>query len=133
MSSHTASTFATIQNLAASGERDVAKALHRLGELLAPSQLHATFQLQLVHDTVGEQTSSVRLMLADGKATISSERIDNPDVEIITTPETWWEIATGKLGPQDAFFSGRMRLRGDTRVAQNMLKVVASPKGETHL
>jgi putative sterol carrier protein len=131
--SYKPSTFAAMQNLAPSGERDVTKALHRLGELLAPSQLHATFQLQLVHDAVGEQTSSVRLMLADGKATISSERVDNPDVEIITTPETWWEIATGKLAPHDAFFSGRMRVRGDTRMAQNMLKVVASPEGETHL
>jgi putative sterol carrier protein len=129
---HAASRFATIQNLTSPGERDVTKALHRLGELLAPSQLHASFQLQLVHDALGEQTSFTRLSLAGGKATISPERVDNPDVEIITTPETWWEIATGKLAPHDAFFSGRMRVRGDTRVAQKMLKAVA-PAGQTHL
>jgi SCP-2 sterol transfer family len=129
---YTASMFGTIQDLTASGERDVAKALRRLGDLLAPSQLNTTFQLQLVHDTIGEQTSSAGLMLADGKTTITSEPIDSPDVEIITTPETWWEIATGKLAPHDAFLGGRMRVRGDTSMAQNILKA-AAPEGQRHL
>lgn len=132
--SRKASAFAVIQDLTTPGPRDVAKTLDRLGELLAPSKLHATLQLRLVHDSVGDKTSSVRLMLEGEKTRTSSERVDNFDVEIITTPETWWEIATGKLAPHDAFLTGRMRVRGDTRMAQNVLEqVAASPVGRTHL
>ena len=123
-----------LQDLTAPGPPDVAKTLERLGELLAPSRLHATLQLQLVHDNVGDKTSSVRLILEGEKTRTSSERADDFDVEIITTPETWWEIATGKLAPHDAFLTGRMRVRGNTRMAQNMLKqAAASPPGRTHL
>jgi putative sterol carrier protein len=112
----------------------MAKTIDRLGELLAPSQIRAIFQLRLVYDTAGDQTSCVKLVLDAGKATTSSEAVDDPDVEIITTPDTWWEIATGKLAPHEAFFGGRMRLRGDARIAQDMLKqVAASPEGRTHL
>jgi len=126
--------FAVIKDLTAPGPRDIAKTIDRLGELLAPSQRRATFQLRLVHDTAGEQASCVKLVLDAGKAATSSEPVDNPDVEIITTPDTWWEIATGKLAPHDAFLGGRMRVRGDTRIAQDMLKqVAASPEGRTHL
>jgi putative sterol carrier protein len=72
-------------------------------------------------------------MLDGEKTSTSSERADDFDVEIITTPETWWEIATGKLAPHDAFLTGRMRVRGDTSMAQNGLKqAAASPEGRTH-
>ena len=126
--------FAMIKDLTAPGPRDIAKTIDRLGELLAPSQRRATFQLRLVHDTAGDQTSCVKLVLDAGKATTSSEPVDNPDVEIITTPDTWWEMATGRLAPHEAFLGGRMRLRGDARRAQDMLKqVAASPEGRTHL
>src|SRR5229473_188591 len=128
--SRTAGTFAVLPDLTAPGPRDVLKTIDRLGELLAPSQRHATIQLRLLHDAVGDQTSCVRLTLDAGKASPSPEPIDNPDIELITTPEVWWEMATGKLAPHDAFLGGRMRVRGDTRVAQDILKeVTASPKG----
>jgi putative sterol carrier protein len=132
--SRKAGAFAVLLDLTAPGPRDVLKTFDRLGDLLAPSQRRSTVQLRLVHDATGDQTSCVRLTLDAGKATTSSEPLDNPDVELITTPEVWWEIATGKLAPHDAFLGGRMRVRGNTRVAQDMLKLVAaSPDGRTHL
>jgi putative sterol carrier protein len=126
--------FPVVQDLSAPGPRDLARTVDRLGELLSSSQIRATFQLRFVHDTAGDQTSCLRLVLDAGKATTSSEPVENPDVEIITTPDTWWEIATGKLAPHDAFRSGRMRLRGSRRIALSMLnRVAASPGGRTHL
>lgn len=124
--------FPVLQDLSAPGPRDLARTVDRLGELLSSSQLRTTFQIRLVHDAAGEETSCVRLVLDAGNATTSSEPVDNPDVEIITTPDTWWEIATGKLTPHDAFFGGRMRLRGSRRMALSMLnRVAASPAART--
>jgi hypothetical protein len=126
--------FAVLKDLTAPGPRDLARTVERLGELLAPSRLRANLQLRLVHDTAGKETACVRLTLDLGTATTSSEPMDDPDLELITTPDTWWEIATGKLAPHDAFLGGRMRVRGDTDLAQDMLReVAASPAGRTHL
>jgi hypothetical protein len=112
-------TFAALKKLNSPG--DVEGTFERLGKILAPSGFHGTVSVQLVDETAGKQkTSHFTLTLADGKAKVSDEPAEKPDVEFITTAETWQEIAAGKLEPQDAFFGGRMRLRGKAELAREM-------------
>ena len=72
-------------------------------------------------------------MLDGEKATVSTGPADKPDLELIMAPETWWEVASGRLAPHEAFSSGRMRVRGDTDLAQDVLKHAAASPGPTHL
>jgi putative sterol carrier protein len=75
----------------------------------------------------GSSVSSVAI----GTKSKRSAKAAKPTVEVITTPEIWKEIASGRLAPHDAFLEGRMRVRGDVRVAQRMVKHLAGAEGLT--
>ena len=126
-------TFAALKDLTAGAEKGIEDTFKRLGQLLAPSGLRATLQVCLLHGPTGQSPSYFKLVLTAGKATISSTPAKKPDVELIMTPETWLQIAAGKAPPHQAFLSGRMRVRGNTDLAQRMLTYVAAGPGRTHL
>lgn len=63
---------------------------------------------------------------SDGKS--PSEKVD---FEIITTPEIWLAIAEGKLAPLSAFTQGKMRVRGDYKLGQRIMKQLAANDGRT--
>jgi putative sterol carrier protein len=125
--------FAVLPDLTVPHRGEIQETLNRLGELLASSQLRVTLQLRLVHDAAAQRVSCFNLVLDGRKATTSAEPANKPDVELIMVPETWWEIASGRVAPHEAFLRGRMRVRGDTDLAQRMLKYVAGSSGRTHL
>jgi hypothetical protein len=119
-----ADTFAALKNL--NGEADVEETFERLGKLLAPSGVLGTISVQLVDQAEGKpKTSHFFVTVADGKARISGERPNKLDMEFITTTATWQEVAAGKLTPQEAFFKGRMRLRGKIGLARELFKTSA--------
>jgi hypothetical protein len=130
--------FAAIKDLTGGREIvDTAATFARLGELLASSGLRATLQVHLLdqadrHDEADPHKSSFTVKLVDKKATTGTRALSKADVELITTPETWLEIARGELPPHEAFFSGRMRVRGNVGLAQDMLKHIADSPGRTH-
>jgi putative sterol carrier protein len=121
--------FATLKNLASSGS-SADQTLNRLAELLSQSKLRGTFQLRLLREGKMEGASVHSVAFGSTKAKASTKR-SKPTVELITTPETWAEIASGRTAPHDAFLGGRMRVRGDVRVAQLMLKHLAGSEGLT--
>jgi len=136
-SSHRAATlpeeFAVVQNLTQRG--DLAGTFARLGEILAPSKLRAALKVQLLDDQrePARRTSYFTVTIGGGKAKVTTDQAAKADIELITTPETWWEIAAGKLAPHEAFRRGRMRVRGDFGLAQDLLKHAAGSRGRTHL
>jgi putative sterol carrier protein len=123
-----ADVFAALKDL--NGAANVKASFERLGKLLAVSDFSGTVSVQLVDEDRGEQkTSQFVITVANGKAKTSSERPDKPDIEFITTTATWQEVAAGKLTPQEAFFNGRMRLRGKAELARELLKRPAKAAG----
>jgi putative sterol carrier protein len=74
---------------------------------------------------------SVTFGAEKGKSTAKAAL--NRTVETITTPETWAEIAGGRMAPHDAFFSGRMRVRGSVALAQTLIQHAAGSDGITSL
>lgn len=121
--------FATLKNLTSAGNSPE-QTLTRLAELLAPSKIKGTLQLRLLREgkMEGSSVSSVAIGAAKTKGGAKAAK---PTVEVITTPETWSEIASGRLAPHDAFLGGRMRVRGDASAAQRMLKHLAGSEGLT--
>jgi putative sterol carrier protein len=109
------------------GPRDIADSFVRLGENVARARFAGIIRVQLRDKTeAGENVSHFTVTVANGKARIEPEAGGKPDVEFITTSETWMEIASGKLAAPDAFFAGRMRVRGKMRLTRDMLKRVAA-------
>jgi putative sterol carrier protein len=92
--------------------------------------LRGTFQLRLLREGKIEGASVSSVAFGSAKAKAGAKR-SKPTVELITTPETWAEIASARIAPHDAFLRGRMRVRGDVRVAQLMVKHLAGSEGST--
>lgn len=122
--------FAAMQDLT-QGQKDTAGTFKRLGELLATSRLHGTLQVWLVPEDPAQE-SCFHVTFAPGKSSVGMTAANQPTVELITKPETWAQIAAGRLAPIDAFMDGLMRLRGDVTLAQKIMKHVAGSPGRTH-
>jgi hypothetical protein len=127
------SRFAVIHNLTTSGRTSPSDTLKRLAELLGPSKLHGTIRIRLLDGGKVEDAPIHTVTVGGGKAKHGSKSAAKTTVELITTPETWAEIAAGRLAPHDAFLGGLMRVRGSVGLAQRMLKHVAGSDGATYI
>src|ERR1700690_3474072 len=125
--------FAVLKDLTAGVKSDPRSTFDRLAELLAPSKLRGTLQIWLVSDEPSQAESCFRLTSAAKKWSVSTAAAKKVNVELAMKPEVWSQIASGRLAPHDAFLSGRMRVRGNTALAQEMLKHLAGSSGRTHL
>jgi putative sterol carrier protein len=54
---------------------------------------------------------------------------DRPDVEMLTSVETFWQLADGSYSPVEAFLNGRLRVRGDKQLGKRVLRHLAGPEG----
>jgi putative sterol carrier protein len=125
--------FAVIKDLTGSGRNDLPKTFERLAELLGESGIRGSLQVQVLEDEAGKKKSYVNVKLGTGQPQSSTRALAKPNVELITRPETWMEIAGGRLAPIEAFLQGRMRVRGNTMLALKMLKHVAGSPGRNYL
>jgi SCP-2 sterol transfer family len=125
--------FALIKDLRVGKKDSSSQTIARLGELLGPTGLRGTFQLRLLDAATGKEHSLVNVTLNGAKGKAGARPIEKPDVEIVTTSETWSEIASSRLPPILAFLTGRMRVRGDVRMAQIMHRHLAAGPGRTYL
>jgi putative sterol carrier protein len=72
-----------------------------------------------------------RIDLQESGASCREEAADAADLEIVVGEGTWWEIASGRLSPVDAFSRGELRILGDTALATRLYKALAAPEGMT--
>jgi hypothetical protein len=125
--------FAVIRDLRVGKKVSPSHTIARLGELLGSSNIRGTIQLRLLDKATGKEQSLLNVTLNGVKAKTGIRPIGKPDVELVTTPETWSEIASGQLPPILAFLSGRMRVRGNVRLAQVVHRHLAEGPGRTYL
>lgn len=125
--------FAVIKDLRVGQDGSPSRTVERLGELLAGSGIRAIFQLRLLDSASGKEKSVVNVAIDSKSSKPGTTAVEKADVEILTTPETWSEIASGQLPPILAFLTGRMRFRGDSGLAQEMHRHLAGGAGRTHL
>jgi putative sterol carrier protein len=125
------SRFALLKDLRVKGSDKPEATFARLGELLKSSKTHGVLQLRLV-DGNGQETL-IRTSVGQTKGKSGAQAKAKPRIEIITTAETWTEMAAARLSPIDAFLGGKMRVRGDPALAQTLLREAAGSAGRTHL
>ena len=80
----------------------------------------------VVRITLGPEEKARRwnIGLAPGGAKVAEGDAGEPDLELITSEETWSEIIGGRLSPLDAFTGGRIRVLGDVELARLMFRAL---------
>jgi hypothetical protein len=118
--SHFMSPFPRLTEATEAEERDVGRSFERLAELLGGSRLRARVHFGIIDgDTLdADAVRSWSLDMGDDDCTVRAERAPDPDLEVLVSEDTWWQIAEGRLAPLEAFGRGAMRVRGDLRVAR---------------
>ncbi len=122
--------YVTIRSLLGRKKGDVEGTFERLSEMLKDSPDKGSVQFRIV---AKEQPRYWNLRLEAQGCTVHVDRLDKPDLEIITPAETWLQIAGGKLSPLVAFARGKMRIRGDEKLGKRLLKQLASSEGRTDI
>lgn len=89
-----------------------------------------TIRVTLLSGPNDEHEHHGTVSVRDGSAQRAGDA-DPVDVEVITAPETWLAIASGQMAPLDAFISGKMRVRGDYRLARRVMLHLAAGSGRT--
>lgn len=97
--------------------------LAAMASALAPTGITGIFQFSLSQD--GEIDVWSITVGPDG-ALVDNTAVQEYDLHVITSLDTWCEVAAGRLTPFDAFVSGRLRFQGDpllgSRAVQQLQK-----------
>jgi putative sterol carrier protein len=78
--------------------------------------VHARYQWELSGPNGGEWWIDVN----DGTYKMGKGKIDNPSVTFVTSDKDWVALSNGTLGGKWAFFTGRLKIRGDQNVARKL-------------
>ena len=78
--------------------------------------VHARYQWELSGANGGEWWIDVN----DGTYTMGKGKIGNPSVTFVTSDKNWVALSNGTLGGKWAFFTGRLKIRGDQNLARKL-------------
>lgn len=93
-----------------------------MGKLLESAGLDGTVQFE-----IGAVVYS--LHLGHGTSNVTRTRAARPHLELIAQEAIWLEIAGGTLAPLDALVTGKLRVRGDTRLGVKIVHHLAGSAG----
>jgi putative sterol carrier protein len=79
----------------------------------AAGNMSKTYQWNIT----GDQAGVYALKIADGTVNLIEGGVEKPDVTFTVKDQDWLSIAEGKLDPQSAFFSGKLKVTGDIGLA----------------
>jgi putative sterol carrier protein len=96
--------------------QDVFDAMRRNFRADEAKEVHARYQWLLSGPQGGEWWVEVN----DGKCKMGKGRIDNPDVTFLASDKTWVALSNETLSGTWAFLTGRLKIRGDKRVAKKL-------------
>ena len=82
----------------------------------AAKGLNATIQFNLSGDGGGAWYLSVK----DGAVTVHQGSVSSPNMTMAMTAQDYVDMNSGKLNPQVAFMSGKLKISGDMGLAMKM-------------
>jgi len=93
----------------------------------------AVFELQIKNNE-GKEQSWVIDLKKEGAVTKGKPSGAKPDVTLIMDDETFVDLASGKIGGQKAYMTGKLKTKGNMMLAtklENVLKIAQNkPKGK---
>ncbi len=78
--------------------------------------VHARYQWELSGPKGGQWWIDVN----DGTFKMGRGKIDNPGVTFVASDKDWVALSNGKLGGVWAFLTGRLKIRGDQKLARKL-------------
>ena len=117
-------SYFTLKKLGGSKFKNPKSSLQKMTNLLKSTSEPGRFQFQILK---GEKASVFHIEVEGKSSKLYDEKTDRPTFEIITSEETWLEIAGGKLSPLKAFVQNKMRVRGNVEAGQRFLLQFAGP------
>jgi putative sterol carrier protein len=78
--------------------------------------VHARYQW----DLSGPQGGQWWIDVDDGKYKMGKGKIDNPNVTFVAKDKDWVAVSNGQLGGTWAYFTGRLKIRGDQGLARKL-------------
>jgi putative sterol carrier protein len=78
--------------------------------------VHARYQFDLSGPAGGQWWIEVN----DGKFKMGKGKIENPSVTLIASDKDWVALSNGKLSGVWAYFTGRLKIRGDQNLARKL-------------
>jgi putative sterol carrier protein len=122
--------FARLKDLTGGGQAGLPEIFSNMAALLADAGIDLGMEFHICVDQAFQVFS---LHVAGGTSQAETGPRPDADLVLITSQETWQEIASGSLSPFDALGAGRLRLRGDTHLAVRALKHLAGTPGRTEI
>jgi putative sterol carrier protein len=122
--------FARFKDLTADSTADLAATFRNMALLLEDAGFDVVMEF---HIRRGQTFQKFSLRVVDGTSTAGAEPAADAHIGLVTTEETWNEIAAGRLSPLDAFGDGKLRLRGDTGLGSRVLKHLAGTPGRVEI
>lgn len=124
--------FATLRNFVEDTPKrapdEFGPALEQVANALAGSGEKGYVQLRIVSRP---EPFYACLDLSPKQCTMRFEKVEKPNLELITSDDTAWRILEGSLSPLEAFLRGKMRIRGDAVLGKRLLQIIASsPEAE---
>lgn len=124
------SPFATLKPIADVGD-DAAKGLRKLSQVLSDYPSPIRLAVRLVSGGGGSGVDEVveHWEVRTGLKTAKPRRkeLTDADVVVVMRPETWLQIAQGKLAPYEALYTGRLRVGGDFEAAKALTRHLSDP------
>jgi putative sterol carrier protein len=120
----TMNAYFTFRKLSPAAEKNLEATFQHMADLLEGSAEPARIQFQILE---GDKKSVWLLDLGPTSCRLSTEKDERPDFEIITTADTWWNLAEGSLSPFRAFTQGKLRVLGDIDLGRRVLQGLAEP------
>jgi hypothetical protein len=117
-------TFACLTPLATATD-DPASSLTALSEALRDFSREVTLDVRLLADDETVEHWDVQAGSKRAKAVARVPR--TADVVVVMRPETWQQIAQGRLAPYEALYAGRLRIGGDFEAAKAITRHLSDP------
>jgi putative sterol carrier protein len=119
--------FARLRPLMAGQKADVAGSLKSLSQALRNYGSPVRIHIHLSEGADGEKVNHWEIEGGSAKATARHSKPKTADVHVVMRPETWMQIAQGRLAPYDALFGGKLRVGGDLEKAKSITQHLSDP------
>jgi len=120
------SAFAPLKPLAQERD-DPAKALKSLASALSDFRSPVRLHVRLVTGDDGETVEHWEVLGGSKSAKAQQKEPSQADVILVMRPETWMEIAQGRLAPYEALYTGKLRVGGDMEAAKSITRHLSDP------
>jgi putative sterol carrier protein len=123
------SEFARLKPLAKARD-DPGAALKSLADALGKFPATINMHVRLVSGADGDAVEHWHVQGGAKAAKALRKEPKKPDVVVIMRPETLMQIAQGQLAPYEALYTGKLRVGGDLKAAQALVRHLTDPASD---